>query len=82
MPSPLELDGMDHFELAMHSQASVVFVNLPSYTNLKKKTNLYNMTKGMTEGAVMRKRLPAGTYLIVMCKRVFRGIWVVWWRLQ
>lgn len=37
------------------------------------------MTKGMTEGAVMGKRFPAGTYLIVVCKRVFRGIWVVCW---
>lgn len=42
MPSPLELYGMDYFQLAMHSLASVVFTNLPSYRILKNKTNLYN----------------------------------------
>lgn len=55
---------------------------LCKYTILKNETNLYKMTKGITESAVMGKRLPAGTNLIVTCQRVFRGIWIVWWRLQ
>lgn len=64
-PSSKGQDGMDHFLLAVHSVASVVFANVPSYTIWKRNKNTTSLSS-MTEGAVTRKRLLGGTRSIVM----------------